>query len=464
MVRQLLSALTLYVLMWPLAAAEFRLELSGTEVEMGKQLSAELIYQGQANVGEANLEQWQEYFFIDRGDIEIDNLITGQIQTKEMLRLYPRQTGEQVLEAVALGGAILKPVRIKVTPSVRHGIDGTPRWQALPEKIWQGQTINACLELTLFNDRNYVKIGEASFPEFLVEKLSKDKRLQNGLNQVSQCWQLTAKASGIHRLSAPSIEQRGRGRWKYYLTQPSIQVLPLPSYLPPSVPVGLTTLNTDVITDNDNRYWRVTVSNNGIFETEAYGIRSALAKVANVESDDITVKKDFISTQQQRQYRQIYKVALPTFAWGMGQGPVISLRYFDTRDNQLKIMTGHLPAVWQLPPWLQAVLWGLGGLMLYGILVYLYRLLKQLANNQKFKVKIRQAGDAHELRHLLLESKTPAFNSLSQWADSVSDRRAGDIASKLNHLCFATEVSDSLTELKTNLNQLKIAACCTHIP
>jgi hypothetical protein len=128
----LLASFTLNIAL----SAELEIKTPKSQVEMGKYLLTSIEYSGSHVPGKADLQQWQTDFVIERLDSEIDNLEDGQILTKEQVRLYPKEPGQYLLRSIALGGASSKPVSIKVIPTERKGINGTPQWLTTPTQMW----------------------------------------------------------------------------------------------------------------------------------------------------------------------------------------------------------------------------------------------------------------------------------------------------------------------------------------
>ena len=138
MVSRVLVLTGLLLASVPAAAAVLAIVVDELQVEMGKYLDVRIVYDGEVGVGRADLRQWADDFFVDRRDTASESLVSGEIRTTERVRLYPRDVGDWVLERIALGGAVAGPLRVEVTPTVRDGIDGTPRWLPAPQQVWQG--------------------------------------------------------------------------------------------------------------------------------------------------------------------------------------------------------------------------------------------------------------------------------------------------------------------------------------
>jgi len=435
------------LLLAPVVGAGAMLDIVVDEpwVEMGKYLDVRIVYDGESTVGAADLRQWADDFVIDRRDTESESLVDGSVRTTQQLRLYPRSAGDKVLERIALGGAAAGPVRVTVAPTVRDGIDGTPRWLPVPTEVWQGQTFEIGMQLALLHPSNHVAVEEADFPGFDVQVLPREHVPGEAGGVVRLRWRLTAMDAGHHVLDLPSVEQRGRGRWRFHLEPATIAVRPLPSYLPPSVPVGEVTLLSGLRQAEGWPIWEVTVRNRGRLPESVHGMRSALAAAArrDIEAVMVTPVKDEMDTGHASQR---YSVPVPAWSVGWGSGPSISLRYFDVGRGRLAILHSSLPATWRLPAAARYSLAGLGILVLAVIGAALGRLGTRVLARRRLWASVVEASDAHALRRVLLESCGCA--TLREWAAGRPGDDAVGVAGQINAACFSRAPEAEVAALK----------------
>lgn len=444
MVRHCLSViLTFLGYLCTASAAELSVQLDRTEVEIGKYINAKIIYSGEQSVGTAKLQQWQPHFVIDRRDTETESLIDGQIQTTEKLRLYPRKTGELLLQSIALGGAIAAPIRVQVNPSIRNGIDGTPQWQSLPNQVWQGEPFEIAIKTALLHPSNRIKVEEPQFPGFKVAELPRITRTNNKGKTVIYRWQLIAQTFGVTQLTAPSIEQRGRGRWRYYLAPQTIKINPLPSYIPPTVPVGSVQAEARILDRHGKQFWVIDVSNTGNLANEIYGLRTQLAKLANHSVTDVIIENLASTNDALNQQRYL----IPIANWSLGRltSSPIKLRYFDTTAGQLKTLYIDLPSTWNIPAYGHVVLGILCATILFYSLFLFNRQFRKYRNKRQITQDILAIKTANELRQYLL-----SIEQLSSREACTADKHNAEqrLANKLNQLCFADAQTASLVTIK----------------
>ena len=392
-------ALILLFFSFSVSSASLFLKLEKTTIEMGKYLNAKLIYTGLSNPGLADLTQWEQNFFIDRRQVETKTLLRGNLKITELLRLYPRKTGLISLDAIALGGTFMYPISLNIKPAIRKQIDATPKWKTLPKTVWQGQRFKVSVGMNLLHFSNHINIDNENFVGFITEPLPQQKVTLNGKKHIVLSWYLTAKSIGLKQLSLPPIEQRGKGRWKFYLPQPVINIQPLPRYIPSTVPVGKLSIKSTIQNSN---YWKVTVKNKGTLPQEVFGLRSSLAKAANKTVDEIDVSNPTINDNLSLT-TQTYQVKIPSFSLGIEK--VLTLTYFDVKEGRLRSISHTLPTVLAIPNWLKFVLF----ILILPILFYAYLMLTKVIQHRikyrKLIVKINNASTVNALREAVMGSK-----------------------------------------------------------
>ena len=423
-----------------------RVVVNAPQVEMGKYLSVRIEYIGDSVPETSNLQQWYEDFFVDRRAQEAEKLPNGWFKYTEYLRLYPRKMGNRVLHAIALGGAIAQPVKISVMPAVRDGIDGTPHWQSLPDRIWQGQTITVSIIQNLLHPANQIVMEDGKFPGFYVEQLD-HKTVQQGTNKIVQLhWLFTAQTSGLVQLEAPAIEQRGRGRWRFYLPRTKIKVKPLPSYMPPTVPVGKLSIRTGVIELDKKTFWIVEIQNMGQLPDEIYGIRTQLSELTGSPKESVKVSVNRADSHSSMNFVHRYSIPVADWRLGFTDGPEIFVQYFDVDEGRIKIVTDRLPGIWSVPRvWHKALLF-MPGLILISALVASIKGIKNILAWRRYQLLLKQTNNPHELRRLLLAQGN--YCSLDTWSSVKDSHIAKQIVRQLNTLCFARSCHFSLDEIK----------------
>ena len=463
MVRCLLFCLLLLSTstVWSETENSLRLVVDKTQVEMGKTLSVRIVYIGNDVPDSTNLQQWDKDFFVDRREIETSEAIDNQLQTTEYLRLYPRSAGNKVLHSIASSGAISSPVNIRVNPSVRNNIDGTPHWQPLPKSIWQGETIKISIMQNLMHPSNEIIVDDTLFPGFTVQQLKSERISHNDQKKVRLNWLITAQSPGYYQLDAAAITQRGRGRWRFYLPYAGIRVKPLAAYIPPTVVVGQLSMKTGLFYKNNMPYWFVELKNKGHLPDDIYSVCTQLSKLTGLAIDLITLIIPDPAPDMPLPAIHRYQLPVPDWTWGFTEGAEISIPYFDVRTGQLNSVSKNLPAVWQIPRSGRIVFFLTLALLSLLILFFLYKGIKAILKWRHYRYTLQQAQTALQLRQLLLSQGN--FSTLEKWSKRYKPLNklslAKNIASQINSLCYARSENNSefsLDEIKQMLIKLRI--------
>lgn len=424
-------------------AAELSFELDKTKIELGKFFLLKLTYLGTSDPGSVDISMWHDDFFVVQNDTDLSATKDGLIQTETVIRLYPRHTGLLTLDAIALGGGFTKPEAVLVLPSIRNGINGTPVLKQLEPQYWADQNINISVDVRLHDSRNSIVVGDFELPGFSVISLPSERLSLDDIDTIRLRWSVFTPNPGIYEIDLPAIEQKGRGRFRFYLPKLKLKIRPLPAYLPPTVPVGNVKITSRLNEFEDGfKYWLINITNTGrlprqIDELVNYFQKNRLNYTV-LESTEVVDSFNRIVSNS-------FQVLVPE--WAFGQTPSIRLAYFDTSTGQLEYINHKLPNVWQIP---QAALWASFVMLLvfcWWLILWLIKLIKRFRNWQHYRFELKDTESPHNLRQLLLcksSSKT-----LNAWADVhpyKPDNRI--IADQLNALCFAPKSQLRLSEVK----------------
>jgi hypothetical protein len=426
-----LLAIILFCFTPLIQAATLELKLDKTRLETGKFLLAKIIYRGTQTPGRIDLSQWQDDFFIDRNDAEISSSGDGLVEAEINVRLYPRHSGNLILEAIALGGAIARPAHVLVVDPVRNGIDATPKLRLKKNIYWADQPIDIEIEVPLHDARNNVVADDFELENFEVTRLTNRRiKTKRGVSVVLR-WMILTARKGTYTLELPAIQQRGRGRFRFYLPPLSLRIKPLPAYLPPTVAVGKPAIETEVLQQRQHQaFLQINVSHHGRLPEQLAGFSELIETLGVAESAIEVTHENYDGIARRR-----YTIALP--AWFLPQHVAFNLDYFDTDSGRLKTLHPQTPLLWQLPHYM---LWL--GILIVTILLFFAlsqadKLAAGLRQRYRLRQQILQADDAQQLRHLLLNHS--GEKTLFGWRKNQHKKQAEEIAEELNRACFARD-------------------------
>ena len=437
-------------------AAQLTLELNKNTVELGKYLNVTLIYEGEDNPGNINLTPWHKDFFVDAEEAVAIIGAEHKVHLRYPARLYPLHAGKLTLRAIAHGSTYSKPIEIKAIASVREGIDTTPIWQPMPEKLWVDQPLHLRIDMPLFHRSNISAAEDFESADFEVHPLPKihgEQRTPDGRELPIDRfqWLLFAPRAGLHFVQAPRLEQRGRSRLRYYLVGQNIEVKPLPSYLPSTLVVGKPHIDSHIDWQVIPAQWVVKVSHQGRLPNEIYGLRKQLAELSRRPIDQIKIQTIRSIGIGDKPAEQIYRIDLPEYQAPASlipwmEPPTIKLAYFETSDDfnktRLQYVQHVLPSAWQLPISWQYLLIVLA---VIAVLIIARWLQLQLRKNQmKYlrRQRLENAPNIQAKRHLLLDDGNKQYHSLSEWAGKNKLRQIS--AAKMNSACFSRPDKNNL--------------------
>ena len=421
-------------------AAELQLILSQNTVEMGKYISGELIYHGDTQPDPIDLDLWRKDFHVDIIETSTEPALPPhRIRNNTRLRLYPRREGDLTLEAIAAGGAFIKPVHIKSLASVRNHIDANPTLLLDKRHYWTDEVITVSFSLNLHHQNNRLVAQDWELPGFKVVALK--PRIMASKNGFSAriSWQISTASSGVHWLELPVVEQRGRGRFQYFSPRFKITVKPLPAFMPPSVPVGQIKVKSNLgHTVSGKKAWIIEIANSSRLPQHIEGLQNVLDKM---QPDRNKVKQ----TSRVNQLSESRRFEIPVPDWSLGRQHQLQLPFFNTHTGRVDYINHKVVRAWHIPVYARIALL----ILLVVSIFYLVRLLAGLIQRyyryRNHLKKAKQCENAQALRHLIL--KHHDWKYLQPGSACSKNGLPPHFIDLLNRHCFARSQPDDTTSL-----------------
>jgi len=438
MVKLLCVLMVLFINVSP--AASLKLELSDHHVEMGKYLTATFRYEGDQKPELIDLDLWQDDFYIEQSDADLEATATNTIISTTKVKLYPRHTGDLTLDAIALGGSFVKPKHINASPSIRNNIDATPIINPLKNDYWADETIIISIRVPLHYARNEVIAKEWLINGFTIIPLRSIKKD----NSVELQWMVFTPFKGLYQLELPTIVQRGRGRFKFHLPQLNFTVKPLPAYLPSSVASGAIEVSSKIMLKGEKKIVRITLQKTGYLPKNIEGLQYFINTLSdnelshNLQTDEHS--DNGITTRN-------ISITLPEWLWG--KVLILKIPYFNTQTGRLDSLEHPLPKVYTLPKYAQYFIITLSILTFFFILSIIFNITKKRRQLRDFKQGILQASSAKEIRLILLNKGQ--FKTLGEWAHQTPSIDMLKMSDFLNQACYQLNTSTELSHLKEYL-------------
>jgi len=278
--------------------------------------------------------------------------------------------------------------------------------------------------------------------------------LPDGKFQYDAAWILYPVNAGIVSLDLPPVRYQlsGSDRRRFHLPLLQLDVKALPTYLPPTLPVGQLSVHSQIHSAASvGRQWQINIQSDGLIP---YGVPEVDTQLAAISQHDIATVQ--LSHTQQSGYREhnnssLYLAPLPRWLMPFGTDLNLSLRWFNPQTGRLQTASHSLPRYWQMPAWA----WWM--LLITGLIIAAFIILRSRGWIQSYfqrltmRRQLQRASNAQQLRRILLSHSQHI--TLSQWASSKHHRKP--VAHELNQICFASTQADDIQSLKYRL--LKVA-------
>lgn len=298
MVSQL-KILFFILLLYPVLATakpSLEIELKHTTGEYGKPIYLKIIAEGlKADLSLLPLDALSAQFAIDSRDLESeiiqqnkeiyeqpDSKKGSDAITRQILRLkiYPRQTGKLLIPAFTLGKISSNEAILTIMDASNKGTKILLDSNLSSTKVWQREQILVSLTLSTAEEFATIKLGDLPVDGIEITALP-IKRVwteneNSGRSTITAGWSLLPLQPGISEIELPPIEYHLNGvvRRVFYLPKIKLKIRPLPSYLPPTVPVGKVDINSSITSEglvsegllytDDLAYWNISIESKSL--------------------------------------------------------------------------------------------------------------------------------------------------------------------------------------------------------
>ena len=284
--------------------------------------------------------------------------------------------------------------------------------QISSQQPWQREQVIVSLSLQTDDTFAHLEVAPFKQPGFVIVPLDSPTLESNDSYTLQQNWAVFPLLSGKQQLTLPRVRYRpSRGRIKT-LQSPtfSLRVKPLPVYIPPTMPVGQISLQSQwqaspVITPKQLYYWQLTIQATDVAPQTLPGITRQLVSGSALEFLPPQRQQKQITTDKGLGNEITYLIPLKAKKSGVFHLPAIEINYFDARQGKLQTARLAPPYLVVLNSILQWIL-ALAGI---AIVITLLLLLSQKARqklshylkHREIVQSIAQATDYKTLRESL---------------------------------------------------------------
>ncbi len=312
--------------------------------ELGRPVRVEIIAVSvKEKLSKINLEPLDKYFGVitsystaDTRDSRWPN------QTLQILnlKLYPRYSGSIIIPRLTLGKFKSKEKIIYVSKAKI----GNPQLSLSSNNPFERQlfTVQVTIPVTQLSARLTIA-GYDKIHGFESSPLNFKRTKQNDGSYLLQIgWALSALNYGKQRLELPAINYSvsGVSRKKYYLPIRYINIKKLPSYLPPTIPVGRITLQsqlskTGILKTDSIIYWDFQLKGNFISSYQLPPVLRQIKSNQNIKFfPENSVRKRLV-TENNVIASISHNIPLKILKTGTIKLPKIEIQYFDPVSGKI---------------------------------------------------------------------------------------------------------------------------------
>lgn len=388
------------------------------------------------------------------------------------LKLYPRYTGKIIIPQLSTNGIKTKEKEINVDA----GEIGAPKISLSVSSPYERQQFilnysirsnNSTSRLSIRNDYKVNGFETTSLPFSRIKE--NDGTYTNKIG-----WVLTALQSGEQKLVLPPIDYSISGvlRKQFYLPHNIINIKPLPSYIPPTLPVGKISLHSQppytwLIQTDTLAYWNINIKGNVI---NAYRLPAILRQIkSNSQFQFLPVDSKHSSKISNNNHLSSTNHTIPFKALSSGflKLPDITIQYFDPVNGEIKNLKMESKRIFVLGLFWQIIL---GSIIIYIIYILLktslikVKTLKTSAENRakalNYLQNVKNSSDIKESIQLIAEAESwPKNMTLSQWGLNWKEKYTvnngfDDLIQKTSSLFYSLENNNDLDELSLQLYNL----------
>ena len=328
------------------------------------------------------------------------------------LRLYPISTGLLDIPAMKAGAVRIPKTQIEVKENSEIEVT----WQSPKSKIYSAENTLWKATVKLANDANKVSFQANESDDWNIQvqsqPLSESVSLVSGKTSVlvanyqfKELGMLTSSKTTVLQSPAVVVKNTSNNKWLFFDEPHVIQIKPLPSFLPITIPTGRVSLELDTPGffkfSGDLNYWVWQLTGESVDAATLNQIAHQL--IAQIPHDEKlewlteSRERDSILTEQGLKSRLTVRLPYRVLQPGLFSLPELNLRYFDVNTTKLQNQLVASEVQFALPIWL---LWIVQWLLLITGLAGLYFVLWQIKQawlNWKCRQAMTQSETAEQL-------------------------------------------------------------------
>lgn len=344
-------------------------------------------------------------------------------------KIYPRKTGAILIPKIKFKNISSR----EKTISVQEGNTKAPTITLPTYKPYEQQQFTAIIRVMSPESTARLSVNEKDIINDFdnIPLKFERKKYNKGMYELQIGWALNATKNGELKLNLPVIEYSVSGvlRKKFYLPSIIISVKPLPSYLPPTIPIGKIAIQSTVtqknwLRTNSIAYWNIKLTGNINNSYKLPPISRQIKTNADVNFFPVNSKRSLNVDSTQLTSEVVHSIPFKPLESGFLKLPKIQLQYFEPLNGKIITLTYRARNIFVLSLYLEVI----SGIILLLIFSYIFKLCLKRWRKYKFSIlKREQAIECLEndnpecLREaikLLIEAEYwPKNMTINQWGE-----------------------------------------------
>lgn len=360
----ILRVLTMFVLVaipYTCLAAALTVETRDTTAELGRPLQIQLTGDNLENdLAEISLDELRESFAIANIDTyreeikpsadSMQAVISRQVMK---LKVYPTRTGTIRLSPFNMDNTQSDALQFTINEATSKGERITLDWHLSSKTVWQREQVLVKVVITTPEKFATIRVRQEELSSVEITPLPVSREWspgkQGGRSELKTGWSLLPLTAGETSIRLPAVEYilNGVTRRVFYLPDIPILVRQLPSYLPPTIPVGKIQFSSAVepegiLVPGELAYWNVSLGSSSL---TPYWLPPVLRQIKSGQGIE------FLPASSQRSIRPDeggvnsrveHRIPFKPLHNGYTGLPELRIQYFDTDSG--KIVSAIHPA------------------------------------------------------------------------------------------------------------------------
>ena len=384
-------------------------------------------------------------------------------------KLYPRYIGKTIIPHLNINDLKTKEREIVVST----GETGEPKISSSTNMPYERQQF--ILNISIKSDdstsrlsiRDDFKINGFESTSLPFNRIKE----KNGTYTNKIGWALTALKNGEQKIELPPVEYSVSGvlRKQFYLPHNIINIKALPSYVPPTLPIGKISLESQtpytwLIQTDTLAYWKINIRGE---VSNAYRLPAVLRQIkSNSHFQFLPVNSKHLSEISNNNLYSVTNHTIPFKALSSGslKLPDLTIQYFDPNKGEIKDITYKSSRIFVLGLFWQITL----GVFIFYLIYTLFDFSFKKAMKLKLSIekrtkaldKLQEIKNTTQMKESLLliaEAECwPKNMTISQWGNNWKKKYKvndsfDDLMKKISYIFYSSETHNDINELGLQL-------------